>query len=168
MTFYFITKQAVPSRKQIPDHVLYRNTTILQPQFWNQTLSFLDASSIHFQHDQTIISSFNTSMDDFLDELPMGDIQHESLSDLSSSDSGVAVGVFNSMSEQGWTSGTCAVGISSANDLDDPSVLAELGIETPLSRLDRAIKSTRHRTQHCIRHLWNPQKIAGVNPSLQN
>ena len=45
----------------------------------------------------------------------MGDVQHESLSDLSSicSDSGVPVGVFNSMSEQGWTCGKFAVGTSS-------------------------------------------------------
>ena len=73
--------------------------------------------------------------DDFLES-----IQHETMSDLASicSDCGVPVNVFNSMSEAGWTSAKFAVGISSANELDDASVLAELGIDVTPSRVERA------------------------------
>ena len=80
-----------------------------------------------------------------MDELGLGDdspggIQHESMTDNASicSDSGVPVNIFNSMSEVGWTCEKFAVGISSASELDDASVLSELGFDVALSRVDRA------------------------------
>ena len=90
-----------------------------------------------------------------MDGLDLGDdhlegIQHETMSDLASicSDCGVPVNVFNSMSEVGWTSEKFAVGISSASELDDASVLAELGIDVTLSRVDRA--ALKVAWQRCI------------------
>ena len=51
-------------------------------------------------------------------------------------------------SEVGWTSAKFAVGISSASELDDASVLAELGIDVTLSRVYRA--ALKVAWQRCI------------------
>ena len=81
---------------------------------------------------------------------PLGGSQHESMSDLASicSDCGVPVNIFNSMSEVGWTSEKFAVGNSSASELDDASVLSELGIDVALSRVERA--ALKVAWQRCI------------------
>ena len=104
-------------------------------------------------------------------------IQHESMSDLASicSDCGVPVNVFNSMSELGWTSEKFAVGISSASELDDASVLSELGIDVTLSRVDRAalkvawqrcINLAKSASDATMTHQAHPSAVPG--PSVES
>ena len=52
------------------------------------------------------------------------------------------------MAEVGWTCEKIAVGISSASELDDASVLSELGIDVSLSRVGRA--AMKVAWQRCI------------------
>ena len=108
---------------------------------------------------------------------PLKGIQRESMSDLASicSDCGVPINVFNSMSEVGWTSEKFAVGISSASELDDASVLAELGIDVTLSRVDRAalkvawqrcINMAKSASAASMTHQAHPSAVSG--PSVES
>ena len=96
---------------------------------------------------------------------PSRRVHHESMTDLSSicSDCGVPISIFNCMLEAGWTSEKFAVGISSASDLDDTSILMELGLDEAPSRVDRA--ALKVAWQRCVSLSKSPLESPITSPS---